>query len=100
MAHLIYCSKVYSGVSPQWFSDPGLAKVAILFVIFYLGFPYMMLISLGALQSIPSDMYEAATIDGASIWEQFRSITFPLLLIALAPLLVAVSLQLQQLHHY
>ncbi len=77
------------GISPQWFSDPGLAKVAILFVNMYLGFPYMMLISLGALQSIPGDMYEAATIDGASIWEQFRSITFPLLLIALAPLLVA-----------
>ncbi|MCA0453335.1 MAG: maltose ABC transporter permease MalF [Chloroflexi bacterium] len=77
------------GISPQWFSDPGLAKVAILFVNLYLGFPYMMLISLGALQSIPSDMYEAATIDGATIWEQFRSITFPLLLIALAPLLVA-----------
>lgn len=77
------------GVSPQWFSDPGLAKVAILFVNMYLGFPYMMLISLGALQSIPSDMYEAATIDGATNWQQFRSITFPLLLVALAPLLVA-----------
>ncbi len=77
------------GISPQWFSDPGLAKVAILFVNLYLGFPYMMLITLGALQSIPGDMYEAATIDGASIWVQFRAITFPLLLIALAPLLVA-----------
>ncbi|MBI1280305.1 MAG: maltose ABC transporter permease MalF [Anaerolineaceae bacterium] len=77
------------GISPQWFSDPGLAKVAILFVNLYLGFPYMMLIGLGALQSIPGDMYEAATIDGASTWVQFRSITFPLLLIALAPLLVA-----------
>ncbi len=77
------------GISPQWFSDPGLAKVAILFVNMYLGFPYMMLISLGALQSIPGDMYEAATIDGANAWEQFRSITFPLLLVALAPLLVA-----------
>jgi ABC-type sugar transport system permease subunit len=77
------------GISPQWFSDPGLAKVAILFVNMYLGFPYMMLISLGALQSIPGDMYEAATIDGASVFEQFRSITFPLLLVALAPLLVA-----------
>lgn len=77
------------GISPQWFSDPGLAKVAVLFVNMYLGFPYMMLISLGALQSIPEDMYEAATIDGATIWQQFRSITFPLLLVALAPLLVA-----------
>lgn len=77
------------GISPQWFSDPGLAKIAILFVNMYVGFPYMMLISLGAMQSIPSDMYEAATIDGADNRQQFRYITLPLLLVALAPLLVA-----------
>jgi ABC-type sugar transport system permease subunit len=77
------------GISPQWFSDPFLAKVGVLFVNTYLGFPYMMLISLGVLQSIPADMYEAATIDGATGRSQFRFITLPLLLVALAPLLVA-----------
>lgn len=77
------------GISPQWFADPGLAKVAVLLVNLYLGYPYMMLITLGALQSIPSDMYEAATIDGASGRQQFRFITLPMLLVALAPLLVA-----------
>jgi ABC-type sugar transport system permease subunit len=77
------------GISPQWFSDPALAKIGVLFVNMYLGFPYMMLISLGVLQSIPSDMYEAATIDGANWWAQFRQITLPLLLVAMAPLLVA-----------
>jgi ABC-type sugar transport system permease subunit len=77
------------GSAPQWFSDPTLAKIGVLFVNMYLGFPYMMLITLGALQSIPGDMYEAATIDGATIWEQFRSITLPMLLVALSPLLVA-----------
>jgi len=77
------------GVSPQWFADPTLAKVGVLFVNMYLGFPYMMLISLGVLQSIPTDMYEAATIDGATGWQQFRNITLPLLLVAMAPLLVA-----------
>lgn len=77
------------GISPQWFSDPGLAKIGVLFVNMYLGFPYMMLITLGVLQSIPADMYEAATIDGASAWRQFRQITLPLLLVAMAPLLVA-----------
>lgn len=77
------------GVSPQWFSDPFLAKIGVLFVNMYLGFPYMMLISLGVLQSIPADMYEAATIDGASARHQFRYITLPMLLVALAPLLVA-----------
>jgi ABC-type sugar transport system permease subunit len=77
------------GVSPQWFADPSLAKVGVLFVNMYLGFPYMMLISLGVLQSISADMYEAATIDGATAWQQFKSITLPLLLVAMAPLLVA-----------
>jgi ABC-type sugar transport system permease subunit len=77
------------GFSPQWFSDPLLAKLAILFVNMYLGYPYMMLISLGVMQSIPADMYEAATIDGANGRNQFRYITLPLLLVGLAPLLVA-----------
>lgn len=77
------------GISPQWFADPLLAKIGVLFVNTYLGFPYMMLISLGVLQSIPTDMYEAANLDGATWWVQFRKITFPMLLVAMAPLLVA-----------
>jgi ABC-type sugar transport system permease subunit len=77
------------GTSPQWFSDPLLAKIGVLFVNMYIGFPYMMLISLGVLQSIPPDMYEAATIDGANARNQFRYITLPMLLVALSPLLVA-----------
>lgn len=76
------------GVSPRWFSDGNLAKVALLMVNTWLGYPYMLLVSLGALQSIPSDIYEAAEIDGASAFQRFRAITFPLLLVALAPLLI------------
>jgi len=76
------------GISPSWFSDPTLAKVAILFVNTWLGYPYMLLVALGALQSIPSDLYEAARIDGANALQQFRRITFPLLLVAVAPLLI------------
>jgi maltose/maltodextrin transport system permease protein len=76
------------GVSPEWFSDGTLAKVAIMLVNTWLGYPYMMLLCLGALQSISSELYEAAQIDGASAIQQFRNITFPLLLIALAPLLI------------
>ncbi|GAI02968.1 unnamed protein product, partial [marine sediment metagenome] len=45
-------------------------------------------ITLGALQSIPSELGEAASIDGASRWQQFKNITFPLLLVSLAPLLI------------
>ena len=77
-----------AGIKIGWFQDPMWAKVALLIVNLWLGFPYMMLIALGALQSIPPELYEAARVDGASSWQRFRSITFPLLMISLAPLLI------------
>ena len=43
----------------------------------WLGFPYIYVLTLGILQSIPNDLYEAAYIDGANGWQKFRSITFP-----------------------
>jgi ABC-type sugar transport system permease subunit len=76
------------GLSPQWFSDPTLAKVAILLVNLWLGYPYMLLIALGALQSISAELFEAAQIDGAAGLQRFRFITLPLLLVALGPLLI------------
>lgn len=54
----------------------------------WLGFPFMMVISLGALQSIPADLYEAAQIDGAGKWQQFKKITVPLLKPALFPAII------------
>jgi len=54
----------------------------------WLGFPFMMVISLGALQSIPADLYEAAEMDGAGRWQRFRHITLPLLKPALVPAIV------------
>lgn len=72
----------------KWLSDPNWAKAAVLILNTWLGFPYMMTVSLGALQSIPGDLYEAASIDGARPLQKFRKITFPLLMVALAPLLV------------
>ncbi|ODN30291.1 ABC transporter permease subunit [Fervidobacterium thailandense] len=72
----------------RWFNDPFWAKVAVLTVNTWLGFPYMMVVSLGALQSIPEDYYEAAAIDGATKWQRFWKITFPLLMTTVAPLLV------------
>ncbi len=77
------------GVRLQWFTDPTLAKVAILLVNLWLGYPYMMLICSGALQSIPSDVYEAAAVDGAKPLQRFWSITLPLLLVTVGPLLIA-----------
>ncbi|MBU0595956.1 ABC transporter permease subunit [Candidatus Bipolaricaulota bacterium] len=71
-----------------WLANGMLAKVSLLLLNLWLGYPYMMLISLGALQSIPASLYEAARVDGASWWQQFWKITLPLLLMPLAPLLV------------
>ena len=55
----------------------------------WLGFPYFYLISSGALQAIPSELLEAASIDGANPRQIFRRITLPLLLQILSPLLIA-----------
>ena len=77
-----------TGVSPQWFSDPTLAKIAILLVNLWLGYPYMLLIGLGALQAIPGELFEAAAMDGASGLKRLRYITLPLLLVSLGPLLI------------
>ena len=77
------------GKAIPWFQDPFWAKVAVLIVNLWLGFPYMMLICSGALQSIPHELYEAAMVDGASGWKRFRTITFPLMLSQVTPLLTA-----------
>ncbi|MFW6034741.1 MAG: maltose ABC transporter permease MalF [Halothermotrichaceae bacterium] len=77
------------GSGLPWLIDPFWARVAVIIVNLWLGFPYMMIIALGALQSIPDSYYEAAAIDGASIWQQFRYITFPLLLVSMGPLLIS-----------
>jgi ABC-type sugar transport system permease subunit len=77
------------GVAPRWTTEAIWAQIAVLIVNLWLGFPYMMLICSGALQSIPGDLYEAATVDGAGPWQRFRAITLPLLLVAVGPLLIA-----------
>jgi len=76
-------------ISPRWFTQPWLARIALLVVNTWLGYPYWMLVTSGALQSIPGDIYEAAEIDGASGWQKFRSITLPLLLVSVGPLMIS-----------
>jgi arabinogalactan oligomer/maltooligosaccharide transport system permease protein len=77
------------GASVPWLTDPALAKVSVLIVNLWLGFPYMFLVCTGALQSIPDELQEAATVDGAKPWAVFRLIKLPLLLVTVAPLLIA-----------
>ncbi|WP_139415363.1 ABC transporter permease subunit [Agromyces laixinhei] len=80
---------IFGGASIPWLTDPWMAKVSVLIVNLWLGFPYMFLICMGALQSIPDDIQEAATVDGARPWAVFRLIKLPLLLVTVAPLLIA-----------
>jgi len=54
----------------------------------WLSFPFMMVVILGALQSIPKDMYEAAEVEGATRWQQLKSITLPLLRPTLVPAII------------
>ncbi|GAB4509674.1 MAG: maltose ABC transporter permease MalF [Anaerolineae bacterium] len=77
------------GVRIPWFTNANWARVAILLVNLWLGYPYMMLITSGALQAIPKDIYEAASVDGSTGWQSFWRITLPLLLVAVGPLLIA-----------
>lgn len=63
-----------------------LARGAVLLVNLWLGFPFMMTATLGALSAIPSDIYEAAKIDGATPWKAFWGVTAPLLRTALVPI--------------
>jgi arabinogalactan oligomer/maltooligosaccharide transport system permease protein len=69
----------------SWFSDWATAFTANVCTNTWLGFPFMMIVALGALESIPRDMYEAAEVDGASPWQRFVHITMPHLRPALGP---------------
>ncbi|MDH4308127.1 MAG: ABC transporter permease subunit, partial [Acidimicrobiia bacterium] len=71
-----------------WLIDGTWAKVAVLMVNTWLGFPYMFLITTGALQAIPAELKEAARVDGAGPFRVFRTVTVPLLLVTTAPLLI------------
>ena len=71
-----------------WLTDPFSNKVAILLIQFWLGFPFNLALCTGVLQTIPSDLYEAAEVDGATPWQKLKDITLPLVLYATAPLLI------------
>ena len=77
------------GIEPEWFSNEFLAKTMVLIVNTWLGYPYMMILCIGLLKSIPSDLYEASAIDGATPWQNLTSITVPLIIKPLIPLLIA-----------
>lgn len=77
------------GSSVGWLDNTWLARLSILAVNMWLGFGYKFLLFSSQLQSIPPDLGEAATVDGASARQTFRRITFPLLLSGIAPMLIS-----------
>lgn len=72
-----------------WLNDPWWARLSVLGVNVWLGFPFMMTICLSSLQGISKSMYEAADIDGATSWQQFTQITLPLLKDSLVPVVIS-----------
>lgn len=77
------------GIKPAWFADPLLAKLMLVIVNVWLGYPYIMILCSGLLKAIPGDLYEASAIAGAGPLTNFFKITAPLIIKPLAPLLVS-----------
>ena len=77
------------GIAPvDWLGDPAWAMPTIILFAVWKNFGYNMIIFLAGLQAIPEDLYEAARIDGASGWRQFRHVTLPML----GPVLLLVGI--------
>jgi multiple sugar transport system permease protein len=73
---------------PSWLGDPTLAMVSIIIINTWRGLPFYGITLLAGLQTVPAELYEAASIDGAGGWERFRYVTLPLL----RPIILIVTL--------
>lgn len=72
----------------EWLSSPALALAAVTFINIWAGYPFFMISMLAGLQGIPSDLYEAATVDGASGPQKFWNVTLP----QLRPIIISMVL--------
>jgi multiple sugar transport system permease protein len=70
---------LFGVTGPNWLESTSLALPALIVMIAWRGLGFQMVIFLAGLQAIPEQLYEAARIDGASAWQQFRHITLPML---------------------
>jgi arabinogalactan oligomer / maltooligosaccharide transport system permease protein len=68
--------------------NPSIAKITIILIQVWLGFPYIFILVTGVLQTIPDDLYEASGIDGGGAFSNFFDITLPLILISVAPVFI------------
>ena len=86
---LLNYALAHLGIHPiDWLGDPHWALPAIILFAVWKNFGYNMVIFVAALQSIPADLYEAARLDGASLWQEFGRVTLPML----RPTLLLVSI--------
>ncbi|SHG47438.1 sugar ABC transporter permease [Ornithinibacillus halophilus] len=77
------------GIDPiPWMTDAMWTRIALIMIQTWLGFPFIFVMVTGVLQAIPNELYEAATVDGASALQKFRQITFPLVMFSIAPILI------------
>ena len=71
----------YAGIEPlSWLADPTLASLAVIITETWRSAPFVTLVLLAGLTAIPDELYEAARLDGATTWQEFRHITLPLLM--------------------
>jgi multiple sugar transport system permease protein len=75
---LLYFHLVSQG--PSWLGNPTLAMVSVILVNTWRGLPFFGITILAGLQTIPNELLESATIDGAGTWQRFRHVTLPLLM--------------------
>ncbi len=76
------------GTKIPWANDPMLALGVMLISALWLGFPFMLIAASAGLKSIPPEVYDAASVDGATGWSLFRNVTLPLLMPLLAPAMI------------
>jgi arabinogalactan oligomer/maltooligosaccharide transport system permease protein len=79
---------MFGGEPVSWFDNVFTSFLTGIATNGWLSFPFMMVITLGGLQSIPQDAYEAARVEGANRWQQFRHITLPYLRPTLIPAII------------
>lgn len=90
----VLLSQVIPGYEPVAFlTDPNLALPAIIFMSAWQGVGFHMIVWLAGLQTIPGELYEAATVDGANKWQQFRAVTWPGLRSTFVFVLIVISIQ-------
>ena len=77
------------GVSPDWFTSGFWARTMLVIVNVWLGYPYMMLLAMGFLQSVPEEQKKAAALEGAGMFRTFFTITLPQILPPFLPMLIA-----------